>query len=41
MRIPYLDTDNTGVLIHEPAALTSKARQRETESERREREREH
>lgn len=26
MRLPYLNTDNKGVLIHEPAALTRKVR---------------
>lgn len=29
MRLPYLGTDNRGVLIHEQAALTSKVRERE------------
>ncbi|CAM9726878.1 unnamed protein product, partial [Hapterophycus canaliculatus] len=28
MRLPYLNTDNTGVLIHEPAKLTRKAREK-------------
>lgn len=35
MRLPYLDTDNKGVLIHEQAALTRKARKWAKRSERR------
>lgn len=28
MRVPYMGTTNTGMLIHEPATLTKKARRR-------------